>query len=118
MTFGNSRTAPTTLSRRDNLKIAQRFNAGFTSTPRFVPKGRLSRRYNTCYWVIAAVSFLWILSFELGASAAAPAPIPPASALTATQSAFFENKIRPLLTKNCYKCHSSESLKLKGELLL
>jgi mono/diheme cytochrome c family protein len=58
--------------------------------------------------------FFWILSFQLGALAAVPAP----PALTPGASAFFENKIRPLLTKNCYKCHSSESLKVKGELLL
>jgi len=60
----------------------------------------------------------WALSFALGASAAAPAAAPSGAQLTTAQSAFFENKIRPLLTKNCYKCHSSDSLKLKGELLL
>jgi hypothetical protein len=38
--------------------------------------------------------------------------------LTKTQSEFFENKIRPVLVKNCYKCHSAESTKVKGELLL
>ena len=32
--------------------------------------------------------------------------------------AFFERKIRPLLADNCYQCHSSESEKLKGGLLL
>src|SRR5262245_15325563 len=31
---------------------------------------------------------------------------------------FFENKIRPLLVENCYKCHSAQSEKLKGGLLL
>ncbi|MBI1900598.1 MAG: DUF1553 domain-containing protein [Planctomycetia bacterium] len=31
---------------------------------------------------------------------------------------FFEQKIRPVLVKNCYKCHSSESKELKGHLLL
>src|SRR5881628_1971161 len=60
------------------------------------------------------------LIFFLGACvlADAAAPTPFAPQLTAAQTAFFENKIRPLLTKNCYKCHSSESLKLKGELRL
>ncbi len=37
---------------------------------------------------------------------------------TAEQLAFFENKIRPVLADRCYKCHSAESDKLKGELLL
>jgi hypothetical protein len=34
---------------------------------------------------------------------------------------FFENKVRPLLVDNCYKCHSADAQKdkkLKGELLL
>ena len=31
---------------------------------------------------------------------------------------FFENHIRPLLVQNCYKCHSAEAGKAKGELLL
>jgi len=31
---------------------------------------------------------------------------------------FFENHIRPLLAQNCYKCHSAEAGKAKGELLL
>ena len=29
---------------------------------------------------------------------------------------FFENKIRPILSDNCYKCHSHEAVKLKGGL--
>ena len=31
---------------------------------------------------------------------------------------FFESKIRPLLIDNCYKCHSPDSKKVKGGLLL
>jgi hypothetical protein len=31
---------------------------------------------------------------------------------------FFEKNIRPVLVKNCYKCHSASAEKLKGELLL
>ena len=33
-------------------------------------------------------------------------------------TAFFENKIRPILVGNCYECHSVESTKVKGGLLL
>ena len=40
------------------------------------------------------------------------------SPLTPAQLAFFENKIRPLLVENCYKCHSQSSEKIKGGLLL
>ncbi len=32
--------------------------------------------------------------------------------------AFFENKVRPLLVKHCYECHSQEAGKRKGGLLL
>lgn len=32
--------------------------------------------------------------------------------------AFFENKVRPLLVKHCYECHSQEAGKQKGGLLL
>ena len=31
---------------------------------------------------------------------------------------FFESKIRPALIEHCYKCHSQESKKVKGGLLL
>jgi hypothetical protein len=31
---------------------------------------------------------------------------------------FFEKNIRPLFAENCYKCHSAESEKIKGGLLL
>ncbi|MGJ8676454.1 MAG: PSD1 and planctomycete cytochrome C domain-containing protein [Akkermansiaceae bacterium] len=34
------------------------------------------------------------------------------------QLEFFEEKIRPVLIESCYKCHSEESEKLKGSLLL
>ncbi len=40
------------------------------------------------------------------------------SPLTASQFEFFESKIRPVLVKHCYECHSIDSEKVKGELLL
>ena len=36
----------------------------------------------------------------------------------AAQLAFFEKEIRPLLVERCYECHSAESKKLGGNLLL
>ena len=42
----------------------------------------------------------------------------PAAVLTREQTDFFENKIRPILADNCYKCHSTAAEKIKGELLL
>ncbi|MBT6449668.1 MAG: hypothetical protein HOK62_02965, partial [Verrucomicrobiales bacterium] len=37
---------------------------------------------------------------------------------TAAGLAFFEKKIRPVLVERCYKCHSAESEKLRGDLQL
>jgi len=41
-----------------------------------------------------------------------------AGELTPAQMEFFENKIRPILAENCYKCHSLQAEKVKGGLLL
>lgn len=37
---------------------------------------------------------------------------------TADQIAFFEKKIRPVLVEHCYKCHSADAEKIKGDLVL
>ena len=37
---------------------------------------------------------------------------------TSSEAAFFEKKIRPMLVKHCYECHSTASAELKGELSL
>jgi hypothetical protein len=39
-----------------------------------------------------------------------------AQAPSQTGNEFFENRIRPILVNNCYKCHSSQTEKLKGNL--
>ena len=49
----------------------------------------------------------------------APAPVPPTNATAnAGDAAFFEKHIRPVLVDKCYKCHSADSEKVKGGLLL
>ncbi len=47
-------------------------------------------------------------------------PVPEAGAkdISPEDNAFFESRIRPALVKYCYECHSSESKKLGGKLLL
>ena len=62
------------------------------------------------YWVLEVylVSSLSLLA-QLAAGA---------TELTPAQTQFFENKIRPLLADNCYKCHSTQAEKVKGGLLL
>lgn len=38
--------------------------------------------------------------------------------ITSEQSAFFEEKIRPVMVKHCYKCHSEQEDKRKGGLIM
>src|SRR6266545_4751742 len=45
-------------------------------------------------------------------------PLPPPAKPTAAGVEFFEKKIRPVLVKHCYSCHSAEAKKVKGELRL
>jgi hypothetical protein len=53
-----------------------------------------------------------LLAALLVGATAAPAALP------GGDTAFFESKIRPVLVKNCYECHSVEAGKSKGSLLL
>ncbi len=75
-------------------------------------KPKWSAHRATWCLVLGVWCFLGPWNLELGTSAAA------APQLTASQTEFFENKIRPVLSKHCYKCHSTEATKVKGGLLL
>ncbi|MBC7366047.1 MAG: PSD1 domain-containing protein [Undibacterium sp.] len=69
-------------------------------------------------------SFLFLLIFlpVVRVLAAAPPSLTPTvagtSAVSPADAAFFENKIRPVLVDNCYKCHSHDADRIKGGLLL
>ena len=54
----------------------------------------------------------------LGTQAIPPPTLALAAAPDRESIEFFEKKIRPVLVENCYKCHSVESKKKKGELWL
>ena len=54
----------------------------------------------------------------LALAAVASAADKPTEKISPDQLAFFEKKIRPVLVAKCYKCHSAESEKVKGGLLL
>src|SRR5581483_11666970 len=55
----------------------------------------------------------------LGAAAALLVTVPVVAAPPAAEGhEFFEGKIRPVLVKHCYSCHSAQSKKLKGGLRL
>jgi hypothetical protein len=61
---------------------------------------------------VLTAPILAVLGFALGRFCSAAADLTPA------ESQFFENKIRPLLTDKCYKCHSAQAEKVRGSLLL
>src|SRR3954453_3073861 len=59
--------------------------------------------------------------FVIVAIVAAPRPAPAAdvpASDTAAGIAFFESRVRPVLVEHCYKCHSADAGKSKGNLLL
>ena len=60
---------------------------------------------------LSQAALISILLAIAGAGGAADIP-------TAEQLLFFENRIRPVLTEHCYKCHSNQSKSVKGELKL
>jgi hypothetical protein len=66
---------------------------------------------NTPHRVLLVASLLGAFSV-FAEEATAPA------ALTAEQTKFFEAKVRPVLAQNCYKCHSVQEGKSKGDLTL
>jgi hypothetical protein len=54
--------------------------------------------------------------FALLAGTAFWLPLAARADVPAAGTDFFENKIRPILVKECYPCHSSDAPKLKGGL--
>ncbi len=61
--------------------------------------------------LISLLSIAAVFVVSAGNSGAAADP-------TARELDFFEKKIRPVLVKHCYECHSAESEELGGKLLL
>src|SRR6185369_16384963 len=59
----------------------------------------------------ASVAFLALASALRAADAATPA-------ISSSDMQFFESKIRPVLVDRCYKCHSRDSDKVRGGLML
>jgi hypothetical protein len=62
-------------------------------------------------------SHLLVVLAVLGSPRPVPAADSPAAGTTAGVD-FFEAKIRPVLVEHCYKCHSAEAGRSKGNLLL
>jgi Protein of unknown function (DUF1549)/Planctomycete cytochrome C len=76
---------------------------------------------NTCLAKRAGLAALrgsWIASLVGGSSFCANATETGPKPLSAEQIEFFENKIRPLFVNECFRCHSEEAKRLKGDLRL
>ncbi|EEF57671.1 PSD1 and planctomycete cytochrome C domain-containing protein [Pedosphaera parvula] len=67
------------------------------------------------YFTFTLIKFRQLLCLGLLSALFVP-KVPAADDSTGIE--FFEKKIRPILTDNCYKCHSAQSEKVKGGLLL
>ncbi|MDB6041164.1 MAG: hypothetical protein JWM99_5005 [Verrucomicrobiales bacterium] len=68
-------------------------------------------------WIVALAAVIAVVGIVASKIGKRP-PLKPVSQAAAQSSDFFEEKIRPILSDNCYKCHSATSEKLKGGLLL
>src|SRR6185436_3099534 len=82
------------------------------------PPHRCARESRKGHHGMTRPLLILILFVISGAAAPVGTPSPTAANLTRPQIDFFENKIRPLLANNCYKCHSQTAEKVKGGLLL
>ncbi len=81
----------------------------------------MSRPAAFAYWRgVAFCAGVWCLAASLRAADPAPAPSATVSpvALAKEDLQFFETKIRPLLSDNCYQCHSHQADRVKGKLML
>ena len=58
------------------------------------------------------VKLLFGVTIIIATSTAGAVDAPPAGV------EFFEKNVRPLLVERCYECHSAQSKKLKGKLLV
>src|SRR5206468_523702 len=63
------------------------------------------------FWCVACLGLIGAVLQGLIAQAKGAEPTP-------AQLQFFENRVRPVLVQNCYKCHSQQAEKVKGGLLL
>ena len=78
---------------------------------------KLTPRYAGCYRSRETSSAIWLAASVL-AICLSHSVLAADVKLTPEQLDFFEKKIRPIFSENCYKCHSQESEKIKGGLLL
>src|SRR5438094_8142918 len=62
-------------------------------------------------WPGATLVMLWAFSCALGAEANSPV-------FSRGQIEFYEKQVQPILSENCYKCHSHQADKIKAGVVL
>ena len=65
-----------------------------------------------------SMAVAWFVLLTCGRSVSAAEDSEAEQQLPAEQIEFFEQKIRPVLVKHCYQCHSADAKKVQGGLLL
>ena len=65
-----------------------------------------------------SMAVAWFVLLTCGRSVLAAEEPEAEQQLSAEQIEFFEQKIRPVLVKHCYQCHSADAKKVQGGLLL
>src|SRR5881628_3634300 len=68
-------------------------------------------RIVTSKWFGAVVATAWVLFAAAGADTGS-------TSFSPLQIEFYEKQVQPILTENCYKCHSHQADKIKGEFVL
>ncbi len=89
--------------------LQNRCSLGCSVTRGSMENRRIMKHFPTPPLVKTVCFTLWLGS--LGAFSQASEP-------TSDQLLYFEQKVRPLLVKHCYECHSADAEKIKGGLLL
>jgi len=82
----------------------------------WIPRTQLKTRVAVAFLLfLASISYRDIVSCAATGAPGSPVQGPP---VTDAQRTFFESKIRPVLAKNCYTCHSATAKDVEGGLLL
>jgi len=90
-------------------RVSEKNASNSSLTRRVIKQGHLLLAALVGRSAMVTVAVACLLPFASFAKATEP---------TAIELAFFEGQVRPLLIKHCYECHSTESEKVKGGLLL
>src|SRR5690349_4631365 len=78
----------------------------------------MAHRHKATAWQRVYEAFAGALTFTCWVQLQAAGTNNPANQFTREQLAFYEQQVLPILSDNCYKCHSHQADKIKGGLVL